>query len=67
MIGEQIKSLRKKAKLTQKALAEGIITRSYLSQIEQGAVQPTYEVLEKFSEKLNCTLDDILLKPIDKK
>ncbi|TEA46005.1 helix-turn-helix domain-containing protein [Bacillus sp. BH2] len=67
MIGEQIKSLRKKAKLTQQDLAEGIITRSYLSQIEQGSVQPTYEVLEKFAKKLNCTLDDILLKPIDKK
>ncbi|NIA61166.1 helix-turn-helix transcriptional regulator [Bacillus pacificus] len=50
MIGEQIKSLRKKAKLTQQDLAEGIITRSYLSQIEQGSVQPTYEVLEKFAK-----------------
>ncbi|MGR5878339.1 helix-turn-helix domain-containing protein [Bacillus pacificus] len=36
MLGQRIKELRKQKKLTQEKLADGIITRSYLSQIEKG-------------------------------
>lgn len=58
MIGKRIKEIRKEAKLTQQELSDGIITRSYLSQIEKGIVQPSFEVLEKLSKKLNCSVDD---------
>ncbi|MFP7736761.1 tetratricopeptide repeat protein [Priestia aryabhattai] len=58
MLGQRIKELRKESKLTQQHLSEGIITRSYLSQIEKGLVQPSFDVLEKLSEKLDCTVDD---------
>jgi HTH-type transcriptional regulator, quorum sensing regulator NprR len=57
MIGQRIKELRKNAKLTQQELAEGIITRSYLSQIEKGMVQPSYEVLERIADKLGCSVE----------
>ncbi|CAN2250069.1 tetratricopeptide repeat protein [Bacillus vallismortis] len=58
MLGQRIKELRKESKLTQQHLSEGIITRSYLSQIEKGLVHPSFDVLEKLSEKLDCTVDD---------
>lgn len=58
MLGQRIKELRKESKLTQQDLSEGIITRSYLSQIEKSLVQPSFDVLEKLSEKLDCTVDD---------
>ncbi|MGR5976297.1 helix-turn-helix domain-containing protein [Bacillus paranthracis] len=35
-----------------------MITRSYLSQIEKGLIQPSYEVLEALSNKLNCSVED---------
>ncbi|MDA1847842.1 tetratricopeptide repeat protein [Bacillus cereus] len=58
MLGQRIKELRKQKKLTQEKLADGIITRSYLSQIEKGLIQPSYEVLEALSNKLNCSVED---------
>ncbi|MGG5741753.1 MULTISPECIES: helix-turn-helix domain-containing protein [Bacillus cereus group] len=66
MTGERIKELRKKAGLTQKELASGIITRSYLSQIEQGTVEPTYNVLEQLSKRLGHSVEEILSNNIDK-
>ncbi|WP_368896491.1 helix-turn-helix domain-containing protein, partial [Priestia megaterium] len=66
MLGQRIKELRKESRLTQQDLSEGIITRSYLSQIEKGLVQPSFDVLEKLSEKLDCTVDDFF-KTIENK
>ncbi|MDP5275944.1 helix-turn-helix domain-containing protein [Chengkuizengella axinellae] len=66
MIGQRIKELRKQSKLTQQELAKDIITRSYLSQIEKGMVQPSYEVLEKLSKRLNCSVED-LYKTVENK
>lgn len=66
MIGRRIKELRKSAKLTQHELSEGIITRSYLSQIEKGMVQPSYEVLEQLAQRLNCTVDSFY-EPVENK
>ena len=40
MIGQRIKALRKEKKLTQSQLAEGIITKSMLSMIENGKAEP---------------------------
>jgi len=44
--------------MTQQELAEGIISRTYLSLIEKNTVHPSTNVLKKLSVKLNCTLDD---------
>ncbi len=58
MLGQRIRELRKQKKLTQEKLSNGIITRSYLSQIEKGMVQPSYEVLEALSNKLECSIEE---------
>lgn len=58
MIGQRVKELRTRANLTQQELAEGIISRTYLSLIEKNSVHPSTNVLKKLSERLNCTLDD---------
>ncbi|WP_261133987.1 helix-turn-helix domain-containing protein [Bacillus sp. Marseille-Q3570] len=62
-VGLRIKELRTKNKLTQGDLAEGVSTRSYISLIEKGKVKPSMKILEKITEKLGCTLDDILNAP----
>lgn len=66
MIGNRIKEIRKDANLTQQELSNGIITRSYLSQIEKGAVQPSFELLVKLSSRLNCSVDDFFHHAKDK-
>lgn len=66
MIGQRIKELRKAAKLTQQELAENIITRSYLSQIEKGIVQPSYDVLEKLAKKLDCSVESFFETVVNK-
>lgn len=65
MLGMKIRELRKKANLTQQELAEGILTRSYLSQIEKGTVTPTYDLIKKLSHKLNCNIEDIFSETVD--
>ena len=60
MIGQRIKEIRHNNNLTQEELAQGIISRTYLSLIEKGNVQPSTNVLIKLSERLNCTVDDFL-------
>ncbi|AKG03389.1 hypothetical protein AAV35_000380 [Salimicrobium jeotgali] len=65
-IGNRIKELRKKGNLTQMQLSDGIVTRSYLSQIEKGSAQPSYETVVKFSEKLGCEVEDLYKEPENK-
>lgn len=60
MIGQRIKEIRHNNNLTQEELAQGIISRTYLSLIEKGNVQPSTNVLIKLSERLNCSVDDFL-------
>lgn len=66
LIGQRIKELRKKVKMTQQELAEGIITRSYLSQIEKGTIQPSYEVLQQLATKLDCDIERFYETPVNK-
>ncbi|MBF0706623.1 helix-turn-helix domain-containing protein (plasmid) [Alkalihalobacillus hwajinpoensis] len=66
VIGQRIKELRKGKGFTQKDLAEDIITRSYLSQIEKGSFQPSYDTLEKFALKLECSVEDFFQEPRNK-
>lgn len=60
MIGQRIRETRHRNNLTQEELADGIISRTYLSLIEKGSVQPSTNVLIKLSERLNCSLNDLM-------
>jgi tetratricopeptide (TPR) repeat protein len=65
-VGQRIKELRKAAHLTQQELAEGVVTRSYISQIEKGLIQPSYDTLEKLAKKLDVTVEDFFKEPENK-
>ena len=53
-LAEKLKSMRKKAGLTQKEVADklGITYQSY-GQYERGLRKPKYETVEKFAKALN--------------
>lgn len=56
IIGNNIKSLRKRAQLTQVELAEGIGTQAQISKIEKGEVIPLSTTLYEIAEKLGVDL-----------
>lgn len=60
MIGRRIKEIRNNNSLTQEELADGIISRTYLSLIEKGSVHPSTNVLIKLSERLKCDINDFM-------
>jgi transcriptional regulator with XRE-family HTH domain len=51
-LGEKIQMLRKNSFLSQKKLGEGICTQAFISQIEQGKIAVSAEVLYQLSIKL---------------
>ena len=53
-LGEKIKALRKEKKLTQTELAGLELTKSMLSQIENGKATPSMKTLQYIAEKLEC-------------
>ncbi len=59
--GETIKRLRKECKMTQKMLSQGICAQSVLSRIENGVEIPNVMVLQSICQRLNVTLDQVLL------
>ncbi|ELC8413175.1 helix-turn-helix domain-containing protein [Clostridium perfringens] len=66
-IGYRLQKLRKKRKLTQKALAEMTgISRSYLSDIEHNRYNPSFDTIEALATSLKLDLksffDDTLLE-----
>lgn len=60
MIGMNIRMRRKKLKLSQQDLAYGDWTRSYISQIESGRIQPSIETLAKIASKLDTTVSNLI-------
>lgn len=55
-VGEQIKTARKQANMTQSALANSAgISRSYLAGAEQGKYNPSFKVLKKIAAA--CSVD----------
>jgi len=59
-IGMKIKFLRMTKGLSQKQLAEECdMTRSYLSLIENGSVNPTLDKLKSISDFLNISLESL--------
>ncbi|MGG8380997.1 helix-turn-helix domain-containing protein [Bacillus sp. R-CC1] len=59
-LGEKIKALRKEKKLTQTALAGSELTKSMLSQIENGKATPSMKTLQYIAEKLECETSFLL-------
>ena len=63
MIGQRIKALRKEKKLTQSQLAEGIITKSMLSMIENGKAEASMRSLREIAKRLDVTVQSLLVDP----
>lgn len=55
-MGKLIRQLRKQQKMTQKQLAEGIVSESVMSRIESGSTEPKLMVLHALFERLGKTL-----------
>ena len=56
--GEFIKKIRQEKNLTQKELAEGILSKNFLSKFERGESKITSEIFLKLLERLNVSLDE---------
>lgn len=63
LVGQRIQELREEKGLTQLQLSKGIVSRSYLSQIEKGNVHPSYSLLKKIASKLECKIEELLEEP----
>lgn len=63
MIGQRIKALRKEKKLTQSQLAEGIITKSMLSMIENGKAEASMRSLRELAKRLDVPVQSLLVDP----
>ncbi|MCI4057835.1 helix-turn-helix transcriptional regulator [Bacillus cereus] len=59
-LGEKIKTLRKEKKLTQTDLAGSELTKSMLSQIENGKATPSMKTLQYIADKLECEMSFLL-------
>jgi transcriptional regulator with XRE-family HTH domain len=61
LLGERVRELRKKRKLTQEKLAElAGVDISYLGNIERGTENPTVATLDKLAAALSVRLSQIL-------
>ncbi|SFI10601.1 MULTISPECIES: helix-turn-helix domain-containing protein [unclassified Bacillus (in: firmicutes)] len=59
-LGEKIRTLRKEKKLTQSELAGTVLTKSMLSQIENGKATPSIKTLHYLADKLGCDASFLL-------
>ena len=59
-LGEKIKALRKEKRLTQTQLAGSELTKSMLSQIENGKATPSMKTLQYLASKLECEASFLL-------
>ncbi|AYB41071.1 tetratricopeptide repeat protein [Brevibacillus laterosporus] len=59
VIGSQIKRFRTKLGMTQGELADGICSRSYISQLEKGYSLPLPDLLTKIAERLQVSIPDL--------
>ncbi|WP_232698349.1 helix-turn-helix domain-containing protein [Brevibacillus daliensis] len=58
-VGKRLREFRKRLKMTQGDLAEGICNRSYVSQIEKGQVIPSPEILEQLAKRLQTEIKEL--------
>ena len=59
-LGQKIRERRLEKKLTQAALAEGLVSASAISQIESDKITPSYKLLCQIAERLDVPLDAFL-------
>lgn len=59
-LGQKLKAARLEANLSQRQLCEGIVTRNMLSQIENGAAQPSMDTLRQFAARLEKSVSYFL-------
>lgn len=61
MVGKNIKVIRSSANMTQDQLAEQLnVTRQAVSSWENGRTEPDIETLQKISEVLNVTVEELI-------
>lgn len=63
MLGKRIKSLRKAKKMTQSDVADGIMTKSMLSMIENEKATPSLPALQSIANRLHVSIDELLIDP----
>ncbi|WP_026828763.1 helix-turn-helix domain-containing protein [Exiguobacterium artemiae] len=63
MLGQRIKSVRKAKKMTQSDVADGIMTKSMLSMIENEKATPSLPALQSIAKRLNVSIDELLIDP----
>lgn len=60
ILGREIKKRRLKLDYSQKELGELIgCDRGYISNLENGRINPTVEYLQKIANSLKCTIKDL--------
>jgi transcriptional regulator with XRE-family HTH domain len=59
-IGQRIRHRREAAGLTQRQLAAGRYTSSYISALESGRVKPSVAAMSHLAERLGCSINDLL-------
>lgn len=59
-LGARIRSLRRRAVMSQSELAAGLVTKSMISQIESDRVQPSRELLVMLAERLGVAEEELL-------
>ncbi|WP_269767971.1 helix-turn-helix domain-containing protein [Tumebacillus avium] len=59
-LGRKIRSLRKAAGLSQRELADGLVTKSMISQIETDRIQPSADLLKRIAAKLRVTPQQLM-------
>lgn len=65
MVGTNVRTRREAAEMTQMELAERVGTnQSHISGIENGARQPSLDMILRIAGALRCTLDDLTLSTV---
>ncbi|TCP59482.1 tetratricopeptide repeat protein [Tumebacillus sp. BK434] len=59
-LGGKIRALRKTAGLSQRELADGLVTKSMISQIETDRIQPSSDLLKRIAAKLRVTPQQLM-------
>lgn len=58
-LGSRLRYLRQQRRMTQRQLAEGICSNSFVCQVEKGRVRPAVDTLQAFADRLGVTLADL--------
>lgn len=59
-MGEKIRQARQEARLSQRQLCQGIVTRNMLSQIENGSANPSLPTLQALAQRLGRSVQYFL-------